>query len=150
MKKEIKEINLKYELKDSKIHGKGLFAIDHIKSGEKIVDFEGELITCEEAMKKPEADSIFLLNVDDEWDLDCSVKYNEGKFINHSCCPNAELHTGDKKAWFIAVKDIKPGDEITFDYNLSYDEVEKCLCNSESCRGYMNDPDEIAETDSDK
>lgn len=58
-----------------------------------------------------------------------------GKYINHSCNPNTKI---TKDRVFVALRDIKSGEEITFDYDTTEDEIAKkftCLCGSSNCRG---------------
>jgi hypothetical protein len=66
-------------------------------------------------------------------------------FINHSCDPNCETEEIDGKVWIIALRDIAPGEELTYDYNL-YDGDEdeaRCNCGAKSCRSTMYAPEEI-------
>ena len=64
--------------------------------------------------------------------------------INHSCEPNAEAmiwdHLSRDRVLIFAIKDIKAGDEITYDYKLQFNNVESllpCLCGSTKCSGIM-------------
>mgnify|MGYP001349645401 CR=1 FL=1 len=130
-------------VKKSSIHGSGVFAAEHIKEGQKIVEYQGEKIPTEEGDKRSEIDEkltyIFVLN--DEYDVDGSVNGNEARLVNHSCDPNAYTDIIDDKIWIIADRDIAEGEEIAYDYSFDADELEECRCGSEKCRGYINEPD---------
>jgi SET domain-containing protein len=67
-------------------------------------------------------------------------------FINHSCDPNCETDEIEGKVWIIAIRDIAPGEEITYDYNLydgEEDDPAPCYCGASSCRGSMFSPEEL-------
>jgi uncharacterized protein len=78
------------------------------------------------------------------WDLAC-----QSRWINHSCDPNTEVDSSwlaDEKsvrAWWVALRDIRPGEELTYDYCFSAQVAEPCNCGADSCRGLIVDPDEI-------
>jgi hypothetical protein len=80
------------------------------------------------------------------WDLAC-----QGRWINHSCAPNSVVDSkwiADQKtvvAWWTALRDIAPGDELTYDYAFTAQVAEPCNCGAVSCRGLIVDPDEIDE-----
>ena len=60
---------------------------------------------------------------------------DSGKYINHSCFPNLMVN---ERRQFVALMDIKKGEEITFDYNSTEDELAEqfyCNCGHENCRG---------------
>lgn len=78
--------------------------------------------------------------------IDACDKGNYARFINHSCNPNARAEVwtvGDReRVGIFAIKDIKKGKEITYDYNFeSYDKnthsTQKCYCGSKNCRKYI-------------
>jgi hypothetical protein len=66
--------------------------------------------------------------------------------VNHSCQPNCETDQIDDRVWIIALRDIAPGEELTYDYNI-YDaepgEDSPCHCGAKSCRGTMFCEEEI-------
>ena len=130
-------------LKKSSIHGGGMFAVEPIKEGQKIVEYKGEKILSKEGDRRSEIDDkltyIFVLN--DEYDIDGSVNGNEARLVNHSCDPNAYADIIDAVIWIIADRDIAKGGEITYDYSFDADDLEECCCGSEKCRGHINDPD---------
>jgi SET domain-containing protein len=115
--------------------GLGLFATSEIEKGTRIVEYFGPLLDC----SRPEHDAIenkYLFELNGRWTIDGSVRRNIARYANHSCRPNAEsdVHPRLKKVYIRAVKKIRPGDEITYDYGTDYfKEYLKpigCLCAS--------------------
>ena len=83
--------------------------------------------------------SIFF-NINKKYDLDGDYKYNIARLINHSCDPNCEVFGTGLKVWVYAIRDIKKGEELTYDYGFGYDEDYKdfpCKCKSKNCVGYI-------------
>jgi SET domain-containing protein len=75
----------------------------------------------------------YLFEIDDQYTIDGSPRWNTARYINHSCRPNCEVEIDkDGKILIMAIKDIKPGDELTYDYGKEYfDEFIKpigCKC----------------------
>jgi len=71
---------------------------------------------------------------------DGDFKFNTARLINHSCNPNCEVTGTGLKVWVHAIKDIKKGDEFSYDYGFSFDEDYKnypCRCRSKNCCGYI-------------
>ena len=71
---------------------------------------------------------------------DGDYKYNIARLINHSCDPNCEVFGTGLKVWVYAIRDIKKGEELTYDYGFGYDEDYKdfpCKCKSKNCVGYI-------------
>ena len=66
--------------------------------------------------------------------------YNTARLINHSCDPNCEVDGKGLKLWISSIKDIKKGEELSYDYGFGYDEDYKqfpCKCKSKNCCGYI-------------
>ena len=84
--------------------------------------------------------AIYLFNINKRYDLDGDFKYNIARLINHSCNPNCEVYGTGLKVWVYAIRDIKKGEELTYDYGFGYDENYKdfpCYCRSKNCVGYI-------------
>lgn len=130
-------------VKESQIHGRGVYADESIKEETKIIEYTGEKITGKEGDRRSEIDKkltyIFMLN--DEYDIDGNVNGNDARLINHSCSPNSYIDIIDDHIWIISERDIVKGEELTYDYVFDADELEECICGSKTCRGYLNDPD---------
>ena len=141
------------EVRQSDIHGSGVFAVEPIAAGTYIIEYFGELITDAEADRRAEENiritgiknHTFLFAVDDILCIDGSVGGNDSRFINHSCDPNCEAEVVDRRVFILALKNIAEGQELTLDYSLTrgnddppdMDQIYSCLCGSTNCRGTM-------------
>jgi len=132
-----------YKIKKSNIDNKGLCAAKSIKSGKIIINYKGKLVTKKEVEKNPKFDNdkaIYLFNINKRYDMDGDFKYNDARLINHSCNPNCEVEGKGLKLWIVAIKDIKKGEELSYDYGFGYDEDYKqfvCKCGAKNCVGYI-------------
>ena len=132
-----------YKEKRSKIDNRGLYAADDIKKGTKIIQYKGKIITVKESETNPKYDNdkaIYLFNINKKLDLDGDFKFNIARLINHSCEPNCEVFGSGNKVWIYAMRNIKKGDELSYDYGFSFDEDYKqypCKCGSAKCVGYI-------------
>lgn len=137
-----------YIVRNSKIHGKGVFAKKDIRKESKIVEYTGKIVS------RKEADDIgtttvnghthtMLFTIDDDRVIDGNVG-GDARFINHSCDPNSEAVQYDDDRIFIeSLRPIAKGEEITYDYHLEVpgkitEKVKKeyeCFCGSAKCRG---------------
>ncbi len=132
-----------YKVKKSNIDNRGLYANRDIKDGTKIIEYKGKVVS----KKKVEQDSkfdndkaIYLFNLNKKYDLDGDFKFNTARLINHSCNPNCEVAGTGLKVWVYAIRDIKKGEELSYDYGFGYDEYYKdfpCRCGSKNCVGYI-------------
>jgi uncharacterized protein len=137
-------------VKDSKIHGKGVFASKDIPKGTKIIEYVGKKVTKKESDDVYERDlsmsksneeegAVYLFELDKKYDLDGNVSYNTARLINHSCDPNCETDIFNKHIWVIAMKDIKKDDELSYDYGFDLEDWENhvCKCGAKNCIGYI-------------
>ena len=97
--------------------GHGLFAVVPIKKGAFILEYTGKKIPTALADVLP---TRYLFHVDDEWTIDGSVRSNLARYINHSCDPDCEVEIDDGHLMIYAIKNIKKGEEISFDYGEEY------------------------------
>ena len=132
-----------YKIKKSNIDKKGLYASKDIKSGVRIINYKGKLITNTEVEQNPKFDNdkdIYLFDINKRYSLDGDFSWNTARLINHSCNPNCEVDGKGYKIWITAIKDIKKNEELTYDYGFSYDEDYKqfpCKCRAKNCCGYI-------------
>ena len=133
-----------YKEGSSKINRKGLFANKDIVKGTKIINYIGKIITKKQTDENPKFDNgkaIYLYNLNNKYDLDGDFKYNTARLINHSCEPNCEVDGVGLKLWIYSIKDIKKGDELSYDYGFSFDKMDykdfPCKCRSKNCCGYI-------------
>ncbi len=113
------------------ISGFGLFADEDIKKGEFIIKYEGKLISTQEANKLK---TRYLFEIDENYTIDGSSYSNKARYINHFCNPNVEAEVVAGEILFFALRDIKKGEELGFDYGEEYfNEFIKpkgCACHS--------------------
>lgn len=138
----------------SNIHGYGVVTTRPFKAGDVIVHGDGVLYG-------PDADfdDTYALILDGEdsgkgdplfWDLT-----DQTRWINHSCAPNTEVmakwdrDADAVRAWWVALRDIAVGEELTYDYAFTAEVAEPCACGAPSCRGVIveDNPAELAELD---
>jgi uncharacterized protein len=101
--------------------GLGLFATRPIKKGTKIIRYFGPLLDCRK--KKDDAiENKYLFELNNRWTIDGSVRENVARYINHACKPNAEsdVKPRKRKVFIRAIKNIEPGEEISYDYGTDY------------------------------
>jgi SET domain-containing protein len=133
----------KYFRKKSGINNLGLFAKTDIKKGEKVIEYKGKKFTHKQVEENDRFDNskaIYLFTLNERYVLDGDTKTNTAKYINHSCDPNCEVDIINGKIWIIAIKDIKKGDELSYDYGFGYDADFRqfpCKCGSKNCCGYI-------------
>jgi SET domain-containing protein len=127
------------EFRDSPIHGTGGFACALIPAGGRVVEYVGRKIDKLESLRECELENPFIFCLDDCYDLDGSVDWNPARFLNHSCAPNAEAQLLEGRIWIVALRDIQPGGEITFNYNYGLEDYREhpCRCGAPNCIGYM-------------
>lgn len=144
----------------SPIHGNGVFAVEPIRKGEEIIQYKGTLMTHAEADHMygdgGETGHTFLFTLNDDYIIDANRKGNSARWINHSCAPNCravveESASGDPrrdKVLIEAIRNIKPGEELTYDYGITLEvphtarlkKLWKCLCGSKNCSGTLLKP----------
>tara|TARA_B100000965_G_C19590744_1_gene757857 strand:- start:1704 stop:2177 length:474 start_codon:yes stop_codon:yes gene_type:complete len=136
-------VNL-YKIKKSNIDKKGLVASKNIKSGTRIIEYIGKLITKKETDENPKFDNekdIYLFNLNNRYDLDGDYNWNTARLINHSCNPNCEVEGKGLKLWITAIKNIEKGEELSYDYGFSYSKEDLnnfiCKCGAKNCCGYI-------------
>ena len=132
-----------FKIKKSNIDKNGLYANCNIKKGTKIVEYKGKVISVKQSETNPKYDNgkaIYLFNINKRYDLDGDFKFNSARLINHSCDPNCEVFGTGQKIWVFAMKDIKQGEELSYDYGFNFDKDYKnypCKCKSKKCVGYI-------------
>jgi len=142
-------------VRDSPVHGRGVFATRRIEKGERIIEYLGDRVSHDEADRryesKDENDShTFLFIVDSKTVIDAGVDGNDARFFNHSCDPNCESVVEKRRVFIEAIRAIEAGEEMTYDYQIykeegdpdNIDEVFACRCGFANCRGTMLWPPE--------
>jgi hypothetical protein len=143
------------EVRRSGVHGLGVFAAKSIPKGTRIIEYVGERVSHDEADRRYEEKDAndshtFLFIVDSKTVIDAGTDGNDARFFNHSCDPNCESTVEKKRVFIEAIRDIEPGTELTYDYQIyreegdpeNIDEVFACRCGFPNCRGTMLWPPE--------
>jgi SET domain-containing protein len=113
--------------------GLGLFATRPIKKGDFIIKYWGRRIPNKLA---DELDNRYLFELNKRWTIDGSPRRNIARYINHSCRPNAETDIIKGEILISAIKNIEPGDEITYDYGKDHFNgfIKPKGCQCDKCR----------------
>jgi SET domain-containing protein len=126
-------------IRKSRIDGKGCFATIQFRRRRKIAAYTGERISSAEAERRGRRRKLRICDVDDRWSLDGSRGGNGTHYINHSCAPNAFMRTVCGHVLFFALRDIRPDEEITIDYeDTLHPNSKRCHCRAVNCRGKIN------------
>ena len=137
------------EVRDSAIHGRGVYATCFIPKDTKIIEYVGELVDKKESERRALSQhakslktgdaAVYIFTLSKTYDIDGNVPWNTARLINHSCSPNCEAWIEGRKIFIHALSDINQGDELTFDYGFDVDcyEDHPCLCGRQGCVGYI-------------
>ncbi len=137
------------EVRVSDIHGRGLYATKDIEEGTDIIQYVGEKITkkestrraleWEEKARETGDGLVYIFELDDKYDIDGRLGDNPARYMNHSCDGNCEAVNCEGEIWITAIKDIKKGDELVYDYGYDMEHFmdHPCRCGSDNCIGYI-------------
>ncbi|HEY0767507.1 MAG TPA: SET domain-containing protein-lysine N-methyltransferase [Steroidobacteraceae bacterium] len=137
------------EVRESRLHGFGVFAARRIAKGARVVEYLGERVTHAEADRrydhKDAGDNhTFLFIVDAHTVIDAGVGGNEARFVNHSCEPNCESVIVRRRVFIHALRHVEAGEELFYDYWYVTDDgyaiedlrrIYPCRCRALGCRG---------------
>jgi SET domain-containing protein len=131
-------------VRPSPIHAVGVYTTAPIRKGARVVEYAGERITPEEADRRYDgASRTYLYGLEDGKTV--IDGHGLGAYLNHSCDPNCEVDEVKGRVWLFALRNIGPGEELVWDYNLYDDEdPAPCYCGSRKCRGTMYSREWIA------
>jgi SET domain-containing protein len=138
---------LPIKVRRSRVHGRGVFATRPIRKGRRIIEYTGRRVRWKDVPADVKEAHTFLFGINDGVDvIDPKIGGNEARWINHSCHPNCEAVEEEEGRVFIyALRNIKVGEELSYDYQLEVDEPitravkaeNACHCGSKNCRGTM-------------
>ena len=116
----------------SKLHGWGVVALEPINKNKRIVDYAGRLIDYKESLKREtkylKRGEIWCFTVNSRWVRDAHEGGNVARFVNHSCKPNCYTHIIGRTIWIRAARNIRAGEELTYDYHTDGEQVIPCRC----------------------
>ena len=146
-----------WQVKKSKVHANGVFATKKISKNTKIIEYIGEKINRSEGNRRSEkrikkylnsnkTGSVYIFELNNRYDIDGSFNYNKARYINHSCNPNCEVEIIDGHIWIVSIKNIKKGEELSYDYGYEFDKDDfrdhVCKCGSKDCIGFIISSDQ--------
>src|SRR5476649_1775175 len=126
MKKSTRSANSLIEVRNSPIHGYGVFVRRRIRKGSNVVEYLGDRISHKEADSRYAGKDLhdshtFLFTVDRRTVIDGGSNGNEARFINHACEPNCESTILNRRVFIQAVRTIQAGEELAYDYLIQRD-----------------------------
>jgi uncharacterized protein len=134
----------KTEVRESKIHGRGLFAAADLAKDEIVAVKGGHIVDRKTLREKISprlgpveiqiADDLFITPVTNE-EREFSMLYS-----NHSCKPNLGVFG---EITFVAMRDIRAGEELTHDWAMTDDDdySVECKCGAHNCRRIITGKD---------
>jgi SET domain-containing protein len=126
----------------SRVQGYGVIATRHFRAGSVVVNVEGVLWRAGEKRDDTYslilAEGVFFDMVD------------QTRWVNHSCEPNIVVEAGLTKngngwAQLQALRDLRPGDELFYDYAFPPELKQRCRCGARTCRGWIIDAQAITQ-----
>jgi SET domain-containing protein len=133
-----------------------VYAVAPIRKGARILEYLGERISHAEAdlryeRKADDDGHTFLFIASNRTVIDAGVNGNDARFINHSCNPNCETVIEGSRVYIDAIRNIKAGEELGYDYQLTWESTDDpaelalyaCRCGAKKCRGTMLDTEPL-------
>ncbi|OGM11417.1 hypothetical protein A2Z22_00870 [Candidatus Woesebacteria bacterium RBG_16_34_12] len=122
------------KVKTSKIQGKGVYATKGFKTGDIVLEIDDSRVVDDESQL-----SEYQKGFEADWLASGKIVLMQSpeKFINHSCNSSTYVKTINGIRKVIAMRSIKKGEEITYDYSINgyNDGTFNCNCGSLNCRG---------------
>ena len=116
--------------------GLGLFATRPIRKRSRIAEYKGRLLTTKAADKLERSGNRYLYEINSRWTIDGTPRSNVARYANHSCNPNAETTSVKRRVFIYALRAIKPGEEIVYNYGIDYlkNVIGRSNCKCSRCR----------------
>jgi len=154
----------RFLVRNSPIHGRGVFAAADLEPGTDVIEYKGRLLTTAQADRlyanTSDTGHTFLFTLNDTWVVDANRDGNAARWINHSCKPNCTADTDEsrdgkprnERIMIRTTRRIRAGEELTYDYGISLDEphtskmkrIWACRCGARDCTGTMLKPKRAA------
>ena len=129
----------KLEIRESRIHHRGVYALEDIPPHRKVIEYTGERISRREIRKRSEGPRTYVFTLDSYWGLDGAIGGSGAEIINHSCDPNLRSMVFKQHILYMSKRLIRRGEELTVDYRFDHDaDRVPCLCRAKDCRGTIN------------
>jgi SET domain-containing protein len=112
--------------------GLGLFATRPIKKRSRIAEYRGRRLGIDAALKAEKSGNRYLYEVNSKITIDGAKHGNIARYFNHSCNPNCDTFIRDRRVFIRTLRNIKPEEELTYDYGRDYLKnvigLQNCLC----------------------
>jgi SET domain-containing protein len=136
----------RFVVRNSGIHGRGVFATTRIPAGTRLIEYKGERLTEAQVDKRYAKDDnphTFLFALDHGMVIDATTGGNSSRWINHSCAPNCEAVDDEDHIYIETLCTIRPGEELSYDYRIELEQkhtrkmkkLYKCRCGARRCTG---------------
>jgi hypothetical protein len=118
------------------ITGFGLFATRPIKKKARIAEYRGPILDYETAQRAENRGNRYLFEVSKHRTIDGTPRYNVARYANHSCNPNAEPVIWRGRVFIKSLRNIKPSEEIVYEYGVDYlrNVIGRSNCRCSRCR----------------
>lgn len=108
----------KYKLRVRKsVAGFGLYAEEAIPKNKFVIEYWGTIVSDDEADK---IGGMYLFSLGKGKTIAGATRKNIARYINHSCRPNCEARGPEGRVFIFTTKNIKPGEELTYDYGKEH------------------------------
>ncbi len=126
-------------IRSSRIHKRGVYALEPIPARRKVIEYTGERISRRETKRRGDGSLTYLFTLDDYWTVDGAFGGSGAEIINHSCDPNLFSCILKGHILYMSKRAIRPGEELTVDYRFDK-KIERvpCHCGARACRGTIN------------
>ena len=121
------------------IHGLGGFAKVDLPAGLRFLEYAGERIEKQESVRRCEQNNVCIFALNEHQDIDGDFSWNPARHLNHSCSPNCEAQLDGDRIWLAASRDIRAGEELTFNYGFDLESYRDypCHCGSANCVSFI-------------
>jgi len=145
IKRKTRKRAVEIEVRESGVHGRGVYAAEFIRKGTRIIEYAGERVSWEAAPDDDNDPHTFNFGLENGDVINPEIGGNDARWINHSCNPNCEAIEEDDRIFIYAMRNIQAGEELLYDYRMQIDEPITdaarrkfaCHCGASNCRGTM-------------
>jgi SET domain-containing protein len=129
----------KLEIRRSKIHRWGVFALEDIPARRRVIEYTGQKIDSDEVERRIVRKHMYIFWLNDKWAIDGAIKGSGAELINHSCDGNLESWVVKGRIYLSTRRRVLAGEELTYDYNMEGEDApdDACRCGSKNCRGKL-------------
>src|SRR2546425_8109988 len=106
------------EIRESRIHRRGVFTLERIPANRKVIEYTGEKISRRETKRRGSGRHTYLFTLDNYWTVDGARGGSGAEIINHSCDPNLYSCIRKGHILYMSSRMIRPGEELTVDYRF--------------------------------